>query len=79
MNMDPYTAREKSDLMKQVAEGAANPPCPRCGNACAVIRTRPREDVSYVRDRVVVRCAGCLRSFGVEAGWDGVEAGGTGS
>lgn len=60
--MDPYTAREERSLLKEVGEGAANPVCPRCGGACAVIRARPRRDVSYVRDRVVVKCARCRRS-----------------
>jgi len=66
--MDPYTDREKRDLLKRVADGEPGPRCPRCQAPCAVIRTGPRDDVSYVRDRVVMRCSGCTRGFGVEAG-----------
>ena len=64
--MDPFTAHEQKDLLDRVAGGAANPPCPRCGGACAVIHAAPRRDVSYVRDRIVVWCSDCLRSFGAE-------------
>ncbi|MDE2764050.1 MAG: hypothetical protein OXQ94_12225 [Gemmatimonadota bacterium] len=63
-----YTPRERIELLRQVAGGAPGPVCPRCGSSCAVIRTGPRSDVSYVRDRVVVRCAGCRRSVVGEAG-----------
>ena len=63
-----YKARERRILLLQLARGTPNPTCPRCGASCAVIRTGPRDDVSYVRDRVVVRCGGCRRSVAVEAG-----------
>lgn len=63
-----YTARERKTLLGQVAHGAVAPPCPRCGDPCTVIRTRPRADVSYVRDRVVVLCGACRRSVATEAG-----------
>ncbi len=51
-----------------VAGGKENPACPRCGGRCSVIRTGTREDVSYVRDRVVIRCSGCTRTLALEAG-----------
>ena len=63
-----YTPRERRILLRELARGIANPECPRCGAACAVIRARPRDDVSYVRDRVVARCSGCRMSVGAEAG-----------
>ena len=62
MNMTAFDARERRILLRELARGTANPRCPRCGGACAVIRTPPRGDVSYVRDRVVVRCGTCRRS-----------------
>ena len=68
MDTIPYNARERRTLLQDLAEGAPNPKCPRCGAPCAVIRTPPRDDVSYVRDRVVVRCSACRRSVAVEAG-----------
>ena len=63
-----YNAHERRTLLLDLAVGIPNPKCPRCGSACAVIRTPPRDDVSYVRDRVVVRCSACRRSVAVEAG-----------
>lgn len=68
MDTNGYTDRERQALLRAVADGATNPICPRCNGACAVIRTGPRADVSYVRDRVVVRCSGCRRSAAAEAG-----------
>ncbi len=62
-----YTPGERLELLRQVAPGAPGPVCPRCGSSCTVIRTGPRGDVSYVRDRVVVRCAPCRRSVVAEA------------
>ena len=62
-----YTPRERLELLRQVAAGATGPVCPRCGSSCTVIRAGPRGDVSYVRDRVVVRCAACRRSVVAEA------------
>ena len=66
--MDPYRDREKRELLRALSGGAENPVCPRCGGTCAVIRTRPRSDVSYVRDRVLIRCSACLRNLAVDAG-----------
>jgi len=68
MDTIAYTARERRILLQELARGTPNPRCPRCGASCAVIHTTPRDDVSYVRDRVVVRCSGCRRSLGMEAG-----------
>lgn len=68
MDTIAYSPRERRTLLQELARGAPNPKCPRCGAACVVIRTGPRNDVSYVRDRVVVRCSACRRSVGVEAG-----------
>ena len=65
--MDGFSTRQKRHLMDQVAEGMASPRCPRCEGPCAVIRTGPRSDVAYVRDRVLVRCSRCLRSCTIEA------------
>lgn len=67
MNANGYTDEERQALLRSVATGATAPTCPRCHGACAVIRTGPSPDVSYVRDRVVVRCSGCRRSAGAEA------------
>lgn len=64
--MDPYTPSECQALVDRIAAGAANPRCPRCGGACAVIQARPRDDVAYVRNRVVVRCSRCGRSCGAD-------------
>lgn len=70
---DAYTPRERRELLARVAGGTCGPvSCPRCGTSCAVIRTGPRADVAYVRDRVVVRCPGCRRSVAAEV----EEAGG---
>lgn len=63
-----YTPRERVELLRRVAAGGHGPVCPRCGSSCTVIRTGPRGDVSYVRDRVVVRCPACRRSVVAEAG-----------
>lgn len=65
-NMDGFTARQKRRLMDQVAKGGTSPRCPRCQGPCAVIRTGPRSDVAYVRDRVLVRCSRCMRSCAIE-------------
>ncbi len=62
-----YTAQEKQALWRQVAQGRDALSCPRCGATCAVVRGEPRRDVSYVRDRVVVRCASCGGSASVES------------
>ncbi len=64
---DAYTARERRELLRDVAGGGSGPVCPRCGTPCAVIHTRPRADVAYVRDRVIVRCPGCRRSVVADA------------
>lgn len=66
--MDPYRDREKRELLRALSAGTENPACPRCGGACAVIRTGPLSDVAYVRDRVLIRCSGCLRNLAVDAG-----------
>ncbi|MCY3548050.1 MAG: hypothetical protein OXH51_07620 [Gemmatimonadetes bacterium] len=66
--MKPFHEREKRALLRSVADGVENPVCPRCGGRCSVIRTRTRADVSYVRDRVVIRCSGCMRTLALEAG-----------
>ncbi len=65
--MTSYTTSERRALLDLVSGGAIDPPCPRCGSACTVIRTRPRADVAYVRDRVVVRCTRCLCSCAADA------------
>ncbi len=69
LKMDSFRDREKRALLEMVAGGAANPACPRCGGRCSVIRTGARKDVSYVRDRVVIRCSGCMRTLALEAGY----------
>lgn len=61
-----FGRRERDLLLDEIKGGAARPSCPRCGGACAVIRTDPRSDLSYVRRRIVVRCSRCLRSCGAE-------------
>lgn len=64
---DSYTPRERRELLRRVATGVSDPvACPRCGASCAVIRTGPRTDVAYVRDRVVVRCPACRRSVAAD-------------
>ena len=67
--MDQFRNREKRALLRTVAGGEENPACPRCGGRCSVIRTGTREDVSYVRDRVVIRCSRCTRTLALEAGY----------
>lgn len=64
--MDAFTDRQKRQLMEQLAGGATSPRCPGCQGPCAVIRTGPRSDVAYVRDRVLVRCSRCLRNCAIE-------------
>lgn len=68
MDTIAYSARERRILLQELARGNPNPKCPRCGAPCTVIRTPPRDDVSYVRDRIVARCSACRRSVAVEAG-----------
>ena len=67
-----FTPGERRELLRDAASGGSGggsgPVCPRCGTPCAVIRTGPRADVSYVRDRVIVRCPACRRSVAAEAG-----------
>lgn len=67
MNARGYTGEERRALLRAVVTGATAPPCPRCDGVCAVIRTGPRQDVSYVRDRVVLRCGACRRIVVAEA------------
>ena len=57
--MAHFTAEEKRELWARISRGGVAPSCPRCAATCSVIRAEPRRDVSYVRDRVVVRCASC--------------------
>lgn len=64
--MSSYTAEERATII--AALGANDVPiCPRCSAAVAILRSSGHDQVSYVRRRVVVRCAHCRLSVGVES------------
>lgn len=65
-NSPSYSGDEKRTLLEQVASGARPICCPRCGGVCGLVRMPPRRDVSYVRNRIVVRCPACFSSLAAD-------------
>jgi hypothetical protein len=53
----PYTTAERHALERSVGMGRLE--CPRCRGVLEVRDVPPRPEVSYVRDRVWLLCAGC--------------------
>ena len=56
--MTSTTRQEEESLRKQLKKGT-HPECPRCGCRLQVTPVRPRTDVAYVRDRVLLACNPC--------------------
>jgi len=52
------TAEEETSLKQELAEGK-EPRCPRCEEFMRSTPIRPRSDVAYVRDRVLLECRPC--------------------
>lgn len=61
-----YTADEKRRLAEEIGRGETAPACPVCGTRCVLVKSEPRRDVAYVRNRLLVRCAKCARSLALE-------------
>lgn len=61
-----YTADEKRRLAEEIGRGETAPACPVCGKRCVLVKSEPRRDVAYVRNRLLVRCAKCARSLALE-------------
>lgn len=56
---DGFTSEEKGVLARLLAAGEESPPCPRCGTPLERRNVPPRPEVSYVRHRIWLLCAGC--------------------
>lgn len=74
-----FTEEERQALLTRLREGERRPPCPRCGRTTGRRDVPPREEVSYVRDRIWLVCGPCGRSAVVdrreiERGEEGGEA-----
>jgi len=65
---ESFTHREVQDLARAVRAGAA-PVCPVCAVLLDETAVPPREDVSYVRDRVWLVCPTCHRTAVVDRRW----------
>ena len=61
-----FTAEERRFLERSLADGRGV--CPRCGSLLERREVPPRPDVSYVRDRVWLLCAGCGATGVLERG-----------
>jgi hypothetical protein len=53
-----FSAEEERELRGQLAQGD-QPSCPRCDGALDLMPARPRSDVAYVRNRVLIQCPRC--------------------
>ena len=58
---DAYTPAERQILAESLRLGAPVK-CPRCGSPLDEWPVPPRQDVSYVRDRIWLVCGPCSRS-----------------
>lgn len=58
---DAYTKEEQAAIAAAMRSGGP-PLCPRCSSALDRWSVPPRQDVSYVRDRVWLVCGPCFRS-----------------
>ena len=47
------------ERIRAALAGGSDPVCPRCGGPFDRTAVPPREDVSYVRDRLWLTCAAC--------------------
>lgn len=56
---EAFTPEEEAELAASLRSGA-RPTCPRCRVVLDVWPAPPRDDVSYVRDRVRLVCPRCL-------------------
>jgi len=52
---------ERAEIAEAVRSGK-RPACPRCGSSLDEWPVPPRQDVSYVRDRIWLVCGPCSRS-----------------
>jgi len=62
---DAFDAADEDALARALRAGS-EVTCPRCGTAVDVWPVPPREDVSYVRDRVRLVCPSCRRTAVLE-------------
>ncbi|MGH7504793.1 MAG: hypothetical protein ACRELX_04050, partial [Longimicrobiales bacterium] len=67
---EAYTREQRQRLSDAVRAGEALV-CPACGERVVKRAVEPRDDVSYVRRRVLLLCTACRRSVSVD-----VSAGG---
>ena len=62
---DAFSPEQVREIARVVREGA-HPLCPQCGARLDERAVPPRQDVSYVRDRVWLVCPSCRRSTVVD-------------
>jgi hypothetical protein len=62
---EAFTHEEVRGLERAVREGA-HPTCPVCAVRLDERAVLPRDDVSYVRDRIWLLCPSCRRSAVVD-------------
>ncbi|HEX7089200.1 MAG TPA: hypothetical protein VF192_03635 [Longimicrobiales bacterium] len=67
MSAGGYSAAERRALAEAARRGEPLS-CPACGQALASHEVRPRQDVAYVRRRLLLVCPGCKRTAAVDVG-----------
>jgi hypothetical protein len=67
---EAYTRQQRQTLRAAVRAGAAVN-CPACGEKLAERNAPPRNDIAYVRRRIVLICTGCRRSASFDITVDG--------
>jgi uncharacterized protein with PIN domain len=63
--MGPYTAEQRRELDRRLAT-SDTPRCPECEATLDVQPVQQPPEVSYVRQRAWVFCAGCRRTTAVD-------------
>lgn len=61
----PYDAEEERRILATVRESGRGT-CPDCGVVMDERSVPPRQDVSYVRRRIVLTCPSCRRSLALD-------------